>query len=195
MWNPINNISDMISPGGNPANKANQQLDQIPGQMKPYYDPYINAGRSSLTDLQGQYADLMNDPGSILARIGRGYKESPGFKFQRDQGLNSINNAAAAGGMMGTSSHQQNAGELSENLANKDYGDYMRQAMGLWGQGLAGKEDLNHMGFDASTGFARNLADISGSKAGYAFEGAAGKNKQISDLIAMMIAGGAKKAL
>ncbi len=119
--------------GGNDAGgDAMKFLDQIPGAMGKYLDPYINAGKGTMTDLQKQYQDLMNDPGSLLSKLGKGYQESPGFQFEKNQGLNSIGNAAAAGGMLGTMGHQQQAGELATNLANKDYGDYMKNALMLF---------------------------------------------------------------
>lgn len=184
-------ITDMLTDFLNPkdaAGDASGYLDQIEGKMKPYYDKYINAGNSTLDDLMKQYSELMSDPGSVLSRLGKGYKESEGFKFRRDQGLNSINNAAAAGGMMGTMGHQQQAGDLSGKLASEDFGNYMRDALGLFGTGIQGKSHINDMGFDASTGFGRNLASILGAKANYAYEGAAAKNRSLTDLAGTAIA-------
>lgn len=180
--------------GSNPSKDASKYLDQIPEAIRPYFQKYIDSGSGALSDLQVQYKDLLGDPGSILSRIGKGYKESPGFEFQKNQGLNSINNAAAAGGMLGSEQHQQQAGELSENIANKDYGDYMKNALGLYGRGLSGEEGLNSQGFDASTGYGRNLAEFLNKKGDYAYEEGAAKNKQWSDLLSMLIGGGAKSA-
>ncbi len=89
-----------------PTKKAGKYYDQIPDQLRKYLEPYINNG--------------MN-PGDFLKKIGAGYQESPGFQFEKKQGLGSIENAAAAGGMLGTQGHQQQAGELSTQLANRDY--------------------------------------------------------------------------
>jgi len=184
-------IFDFLTGGEDPSREANRYYDQIEGKTKPYYDPYINAGRSSLDDLMKQYGMLMSDPGSLLSKLGAGYKESPGYQFERNQGLTGINNAAAAGGFLGTMGHQQNAGELSTQLANKDFGDYMRQALGLYGTGLQGKQGINEMGFNASTGFAGNLADILAQKGGIAAQSAMNKNKGWQDLLSSLISGGA----
>lgn len=173
----------------NPYDAASKYYDQIPGTMKPYFDQYINSGKNAMGDLEKEYGNLMNDPGSILARLGKGYTESPGFKFERDQGLNSINNAASAGGMMGTNQHQQQAGALATNLANKDYGDYLKNAMGMYGQGLGGKQDINKMGFDASTGMGKMLAELLMNKGNMAFSGEASKNAANSNGMGSLFGG------
>lgn len=173
--------------GNNPYDAAGDFYNQIPGTMSKYYDPYINAGKGELSDLQGQYSDLMKDPGSILAKIGGGYQKSPGYDFERNEGLNSINNAAAAGGMLGTASHQRDAGDYSTGFANRDFNQYLQQALGLWGKGLSGKEHINDMGFNASTGLADNLAQALMSQGNLAYEGAKSQNKSdasgISDIM------------
>lgn len=163
--------------GKNPADASSKYYDQIPDTLKQYLGQYVNSGKNAMGDLEKDYGNLMNDPGSILARLGKGYTESPGFKFERDQGLNSINNAAAAGGMMGTNMHQQQSGELATNLANRDYGDYLKNAMGMYGQGLHGKQGINEMGYGASNNLAQMLAQTLMSKGNMAYEGQAAKNK------------------
>ncbi len=54
-------IAGLFGVGGkNPANAASKYLDQIPGAIKPYYDPYINAGKGALDELGSQYGQLTN---------------------------------------------------------------------------------------------------------------------------------------
>lgn len=180
--------------GKNPADAASKYYDQIPDTLKQYLSQYINSGKTAMGDLEKEYGNLLNDPGSILARLGKGYTESPGFKFERDQGLNSINNAAAAGGMMGTNMHQQQAGELATNLANKDYGDYLTRAMGMYGQGLHGKQGINEMGYGASNNLAQMLAQTLMNKGNMAYEGQAAKNKSDASGWADIFSGAAKFA-
>lgn len=184
----------MFGGSEHPGDDANKFLDQIPEAMRPYFQKYIDRGDTAGNALQGQYKDLLGDPGSILSNIGKGYKQSPGFEFNKTQGENSINNAAASGGMLGTNQHQQQAGDLATSLASKDYGDYMKNAIGLYGQGLEGTEKQNDQGFDASTGMGKLLASILGTKGGNAFEEGAAKNKGWSDMLADLIAGGGKFA-
>src|ERR1700751_3520310 len=104
----------------NPADKAMPYLDQIPDTIKPYYQPYIDAGQQSLSSLMGQYNTLLSNPGAIMNMAGGGFQQSPGYQFQMNQAINAANNAAASGGMAGTPYHQQNAAGMASNLANQD---------------------------------------------------------------------------
>lgn len=144
--------------GDDPEDAAKKYYDQIPGTMKKYYDPYVNAGRNAMGNLQGRYGQMMDNPDDIISRLGAGYQESPGYKFQLQQGQAAIGNANAAGGMAGTQQHMQQSGQLANNLANQDYQQYLQNAMGLYGRGLQGEEGINQMGFGASTDLGSSLA-------------------------------------
>jgi len=85
----------------NPADSANKYIDQIPGQTSQYFQPYINAGQNALPQLQGQYNDLLNNPGGKLNQMGGQFQQSPGFQFALQQALQGSGHAAAAGGMAG----------------------------------------------------------------------------------------------
>lgn len=163
----------------NPANAATKELNKIPGQVKPYYDPYINAGKDSLAKLQEQYGMLSNDPGKRFAELGAGYKESPGYQATLRQALSGANNAAAlgGGGGLGTYGHQQLAAGAAGDVANKDYEQYINHVLGLYGTGLEGEGNLNQQGYNASTGYGDILGNIGGQKANYAAAGQDWKNQ------------------
>lgn len=170
----------------NPANAAMPYLDQIPGTLKPYYDPYINAGKTSLGNLMGQYQSLMN-PESIMKMLGSGYQQSPGYQFNMNQGMNAINSAAASGGMLGTPSHQQQAGSMASNLASQDYNNYFNNAMGLYGRGLSGQEGINQTGYSASDSLAQALAANLMNQGNMAYLGQANQNQSRGDLFGTLV--------
>ncbi len=211
----------------NPADKAQGPLGQIPGTISPYYNPYIQAGQGALGQLQGQYGNLlqnggqvqgqynqmMQDPNSIISRIGAGYHQSPGYQWQLGQGEQAINNANAAGGMLGTPQHQQQAGQLAENLGNQDYQNYLQQglglynqgvqgAQGLYGAGLQGLQGLNTGGQNASSELAQALAQALSQQSGLQYSGQANQNQMTGGLLGNIFgmfggggnAGGAAKA-
>src|SRR6185503_15277001 len=120
--------------GTDPSKKASKYLNQVPGQIKPQYNPFIKAGNNQIPQLEEQYSGLLNDPGSMLNKFGESYHQSPGFDFALKQALQGAGNAAAAGGMAGSPMHEQENMELSTNLANQDYNNYLRNAMGLYGE-------------------------------------------------------------
>jgi hypothetical protein len=171
-----------------PQKEANKYLDQIPGELRKYLEPYIKNGMISLDNLRGisgEYESMYKDPNAIISRIGSGYQQSPGYQWRLNQGENAINNAAASGGMAGTAQHQQQAGQLAGDLANQDFQNYLEQALGVYRGGLSGRtgieQDIFGKGYGASGDLAASLANLLKGKAGLAYEDAAGRNKSNSD--------------
>lgn len=155
----------------NPADQASKTLGQIPGAAKNAYDPYINAGMGALPQLQDQYKSLLGDPGSALNKIGQGYQQSPGFDFQVKQALKAAGNAAAAGGMAGSPQHQYQNEEVATGLANQDYNNWLSKALGLYGQGLSGQQDLYKTGYGASSNMAQSVQDALAKQAELQYKG------------------------
>ena len=177
---------DFLSGGKNPADSAMPYLDKIPGQTSPYMQPFFEAGKGSLPGLQEQYQNLLGDPGGFINKIGGSYQQSPGFKFALQQALQSGGNAAAAGGMAGSPM------QVATGLANQDYGNWMQNALGLYGQGLHGQQDLAHMGQQSGQSMADMIAQTLAQQGNLAFQGQAQKNQNKSDMWgnAFKLAGG-----
>jgi hypothetical protein len=173
--------------GNDEEENTNKLLDQIPDQLKQYIMPYITAGQGALPGLQKEYGNLVSNPNDIISRIGSGYKQSPGYQWRLNQGENSINNAAAAGGMAGTAQHQQQAGELATNLASQDYNDYMTNALGLYGTGLEGEKGLATLGANSGSDLGTSLSNLLQGKAGLNYARGATKNQMNSDLFSSIL--------
>lgn len=165
----------------NPADAAMLYLEQIPGTIKPYYNPYINAGQGALTNLQQQYQSLLRNPGSFLSSLMKGYQQSPGYQFNMNQAMNASNNAAGAGGMLGTPAHQQQSATLASNLASQDYNNYLSQILQMYFGGLHGEEGLNQMGYGASNELANSLGNNLMNQGNLAFQGQANQNQSQAD--------------
>jgi hypothetical protein len=213
--------------GQDPFKGANKYWNQIPGATMPFFSPYMQAGQGALGQLQGQYGNLlgnlsglqgqygnlagglngvqgqynqlMNDPNAVYNKIASGYQKSPGYDWQLKQGTNAVNNAAAAGGMLGSPEHQQNAATLTQGLANQDFQNYLQQGLGLYNtglqgnqnlgmfgmqgqqglynQGLNGLQDINHMGYGANDQMARIMADLLSQQGQGSFAGQASQNQ------------------
>lgn len=166
----------------NEERQTNALLDRIPAELKQLLMPYISAGEGALGKVGTEYNRMITNPNDIISQIGSGYKESPGFQWRRDQGLNAITNAQAAGGMTGTGQHQQLAGELAENLASEDFGNYMNRTLGVYGAGVQGAQGLASGGQMASTDLASSLGDLLYQRAKLNYERQASKNKGSSGL-------------
>jgi hypothetical protein len=171
----------------NPANAAMPYLNGIQGQISPYYQPYIDAGKNSLNPLMGQYNSLISDPGARMNQIGAGFDQSPGYRFNLQQALQGSNSAAGAGGMLGSPMHQQQSATLAHNLANQDYGDYMNRATGYYNQGLGGMNNMANMGMNAGNELAQALANIQMSQAGMAYSGQNNQNAANQNMLGNLI--------
>src|SRR3990167_9887896 len=181
-------LGQRFSPARNPADDARKYLDRIPGQMHPYYDPYINAGRYALGKLQDQYGGLVDDPSQLLGRVGASYEKSPGYDFEMNQALQGATNAQAAGGMAGSPQHQQLAADIAESLASRDYNNYLSNYLGLYDTGLQGLGNLNQMGYGASTDLAQNLTNALLSQANLSYAGTINENEQ-NDWLGSLLGG------
>ncbi len=166
----------------NPADKANQTIGQIPGQTSQYFDPYINAGKNALPILQGQYNDLLNNPGGKLNQMGGQFQQSPGFQFALQQALQGSGHAAAAGGMAGSPQHEQQNMGIATQLGNQDYYNYLDKALGLYGQGLTGEQGMAQGGLTAGTSMADMISQALAQQANYDFRGQQDKNARKNDL-------------
>lgn len=177
----------LFNKGKNPADVANNYLNKIPGQTKPYYQPYMDAGKDAMGTLNGQYGDLLS--GEKQNQLGANYKQSPGYQFALKQALEAANNASSAGGMLGSPMHQQQSMETAEGIASKDFNNYMQNQMGLYGAGLHGEEGLNTMGYNANKDYADLLGNNASQQAGYSYAGQAGKNQNQSNMLSNIFSG------
>jgi hypothetical protein len=183
-------IYDWLSPFKNPTDSASPYLNQAMGNLPQYFQPYINAGNQAIPSLESQYNSLINNPSGIMNSIGAGYKQSPGYQFQLNQGLAGANNAAAAGGMLGSPQHQQQATQLSSNFANQDYYNYLNHALGLYSGGLGGLGDLYKGGMGASMGLGEDLSSLYGSQAQLAYEGQNAQNQHNGGFLGALLGAG-----
>ena len=92
-------IGGLFAPWDNPFSGSMDYLNQIPGTITPYYNPYIQAGGRSLNTLENTYNQLLQNPGQTMNQIGSGFQASPGYQYNVQQATNAANQAAAAGGM------------------------------------------------------------------------------------------------
>ena len=187
---------------------ANQYLNQIPGTVSPYYQPYINAGGQALgslgnqissllgggSSLMGSYGSMLSDPSGYMNSLGAGYQESPGYQAQLNQGLQASDNAAAAGGYTGDPQNQYYDDQVSEGLANKDYYNYLDHALkvaqmgaggmqSMYNTGFHGLEDINNMGFQPSSDLAQALAQVLNEQGQLSYASDINKNQQKGGLI------------
>lgn len=144
--------------GSNAADTAAQQEQQAASdastleqtmfqQTVPYVKPFVTGGKNALAALQqtlgiGPYstgqaptnpmlAMLMGAPGGGIDP--RTFQGSPGFQFQKQQGIDAVTNAAAGrGGLSGNT--LQSLTSFGQGLANTDFYNYLNQLNAAYGQ-------------------------------------------------------------
>lgn len=151
--------------GKNPADSANDYFNQIPGVMKPYFDPWINQGLH---------------PGETINDIGKNYQQSPGYKFAMQQALQGGQHMANAGGMSGSPQAQQQGMQLASDIASQDYNNWMQNALGV-----------RQTGQQASTQLGENLGSNLSQQGQYAYGGQAGQNQADSQMWGNIFGGAA----
>ena len=115
--------------------------------------------------------------GDFYNNMASGYQQSPGYQRQIEQGLMGSNNAAAAGGMLGTPYHQEANTQLANDIASQDFEKYLQNVLGIFGQGQKGYEHINDMGYDANKQLADYIAQVLSQKSQNSFAGQAMENQ------------------
>lgn len=165
-------LNDLFGGGGgkSPKDAANEYLNQIPGVAHQGYDDYINQGKDASGKTKSAYEEMINDPTGFINRLMGGYKESEGYKYQKDKLTQELSNTAAAGGIAGTPLDQMNQGEGIQKLLSADMQQFLQNILGQHKEGLAGEEGIADRGFNASGKLTDALATTLGSQAGGAYQ-------------------------
>jgi hypothetical protein len=169
--------------GSAPAEDASKFYQQIPGQVSPYFNPFFEAGKGAIPILQGQYNNLISNPTDMMNKIGGGYQQSPGFKYALDQALGSANRLARAGGTFGTPSNMSQDMGIATNMANQDYWNYLKTALGQYGQGLQGEQNLLTGGQTAGSNMAQMIAQALAQQGNLKFQGEQAQEGFLGNLI------------
>jgi hypothetical protein len=202
---PVQGIANGLFP--NPSQAGQGYYNQAYQQMPQYYQPWINQGMGATSpytqqgqqagnQLQGMYGQMTQNPGGLENQIGSQYQQSPGYQFQVNQALGAENRAAAAGGMAGSPQEQQNMGQITTQLANQNYLNYLMPALGMYSQGVQGLQGMYGMGgqlagqqyglgAQAGMGLGQNLGDILANQGNMAYAGQASQNQDVGGLLGM----------
>lgn len=132
-------------------------LEQIPGVAHAGYDPYISQGRRAGETLEAEYGKQL-DPATFLSKLQETYTPSAGYQTKKDELMKQLGAVAAAGGYSGTPMAQHQYGTEAERLLSGDMQQYLQNALGIYGQGIAGTQDFYNKGYGASGALTDALA-------------------------------------
>jgi len=153
----------------NPAEEANQYLNQIQPMLSEQYAPYLQGGMNP-SGLQNQW---MSD-----------FVQSPGQRFAMEQALKQQRGYAAGNGMMGTPSQQLGAGRLAAALQNDQMQQYFNN-----------NRDLFNTGFNAAQGYSGDMSNLLGTQGELAYKGAQEQNQGLGDIFGSLLKGAGGAAM
>lgn len=161
----------------NPADSAMPYLNQVPGTVSPYYQPYIDWGTQAGNTLAPIYQGMATNPQQNYNDIMGGYTQSPAYQYNYDQAMKQQQNAAASGGFTGTDYDQQRQAETSTGLLAQDQQQYYNNVWGQQQYGIQGEQGLFDTGYNASNTLANTLGQNLAAQAGLAYQGTAFNNQ------------------
>lgn len=113
----------------NAANQASQIQLQMFNQDKADLAPWVTAGNNALAAYQSGLGLL---PGQTPGQGSTaGFMGSPGYQFQRNQGLDAISNQASRAGGVLSGNVLKQLQTYGTGLANQDWYNYLSQLQGL----------------------------------------------------------------
>lgn len=177
----------MFSPGTNPADKGMPYLNQIPGELKQYYDPYIGYGKSAYDTMNPQLSQMTTDPAAYMDKLMASYEPSKAYQLQKDEMTKAAGNTAAAGGMRGSLSDITGEARITDTLMGNDMQRWLDNALGIQRTGLQGEGNIFSTGYQASSSLADNLSNVLGSQAQLAFQGQREQNQDKNDLMKSLL--------
>lgn len=178
-------LNDLFGGGKSPMGAANNYLNQIPGVAHQGYDSYINDGKDAGARTKSMYEGLMNDPTAFINKLMEGYKESEGYKYQKDQLTKDMSNTAAAGGVAGTPMDQVNQAGQIQGLLGKDMQQFLGNVLGVFNTGLQGEQGVADRGYDATGRLTDTLGNALNQQGGLAFQDQQQKNQNRNQLWSM----------
>lgn len=174
---------------GNAINELNGMYNQAYGGL----DPYNKAGQNAI----GNYSNFANGLQSEMnGNWMKGYQENPYAQYLTNKELGAANNAAAAGGILGTGPNQQENMQIANNVTDQDMQTYFNNMQAQNQQYLGSQGTLMGNGLNAALGQGQLASgfggDISKAMVGQSaaegnsdVAGTQGKNSAIGSVLGM----------
>lgn len=154
------------------SDAINRGYDRSTGFLNSGYDAARTA-YDPLRDLASKYGGATSLGLDALGVNGAGgnqravdaFQTSPGYDFQRDQGLQAIDRRRAVGGMYRSGNADLDTLKFSQGLANQEYGNWLQRLLGFTSPELAATSGAATGTAAAETGRGAGLAGLSNNYA------------------------------
>lgn len=167
------------------ANASSQVQWDMYNQSRDDQMPWLKAGKGGLNALMalqgftqdgnGQWAQSPN--GSSLAQMQM--QMDPGYKFRLAQGMDSVQNSAAARGGLLSGNTLKALTEYSQNTASNEYMNAFNRLAGISGTGQAQANSLGMLGANTAGNVGNNLLNAGQARA----SGYAGRSNAVNGMI------------
>lgn len=181
-----------------PNNNSSSQspmdyLNQVPGVAQENLGPWAQQGQQAQMQNQGQYNQMVNNPGNFYEQLRSQYTPSSGYKFKEDNMLKLARANAASGGRGNTTANNADQLKLVKDLMAEDEGAYIDRLLGIQNTGLQGNEFAATRGFGAASDLNNTLNTNLTQQAGLAYKNQENENEKKNDWLRMLftIGGGA----
>lgn len=88
--------------------------------------------------------------GQYEAALGPSFQQSPGYQFAFDEGVNAVDRAASARGMLNSGARLRELTRFGQGMANQEYGNYMNRLAALAGIGQSATGQTAALGANAA---------------------------------------------
>jgi hypothetical protein len=121
-------------------------------QAYPYLQGALGGTVSNGTGAGNQIANMLGLNGAQAQNQGfNNWRNSTGYQFGLQQGVDSITGNAATQGLLNSGSTLKALDTYGQNYANTQYGNYVNQLQGLLGSGLQGAGILGSAGYTSQS--------------------------------------------
>lgn len=97
---------------------------------------FLREGRDIARGDLAPYRDAgLADYNALRANVGTSFQESPGYRFAFDEGVNAIDRAASARGLLNSGARLRELTRFGQGVANQEYGNWLSRLQALAGVG------------------------------------------------------------
>lgn len=166
-----NSSSNAANTQANAANQATQAQLQMFNQTQQNLKPFLQGGTNSLAALMsylgiGPNGSFNPNAPGVAPFSAQQFQASPGYAWQKQQGIDAIQNSAAAKGGVTGGNTLKALDQFGTGLANQDYYNAMNAYLTQQGNVFNRLYDLTGTGANAAAslgGFAQNTGQSIGS--------------------------------
>lgn len=175
-------LGGMFGDSGKPYDEAMKQYQQYMQQAQQTQQPYADAGKGAIGDYQ-KWLEGQKDPSGFINNLMGNYSESANAQNLQKQSMLAGQNAASAGGLMGSTPMIQQMQQESGNIAAADQNQWLQNVLGVNTQYGQGQQNLINNGQQAANSLTNMYGQMGNNMGQAAYGKEAGKQQDFWNTI------------